>query len=170
MQPASSAATGARRPTPGSIGSPPMAHRSWPSCASPSSETCSSVSTTSSAARRSSGSSPPASRRARRVVGTVENRPRPEVRGWVLDPGNLARGRMVAIHVNGRLRRVVDADQRRADIARWKGSDGRHGFLWRIPEDPGREERDPHRRPRRRDGAASARVAGAHRGQAGGSQ
>ena len=77
----------------------------------------------------------PASRRARRVVGTVENRPRPEVCGWVLDPGNLARGRMVAIHVNGRLRRVVDADQRRADIARWKGSDGRHGFLWRIPED-----------------------------------
>ena len=73
-------------------------------------------------------------RQARRVVGTVESRPRPEVRGWALDPGNPGRSRRVAIHVDGHLRKVVTAAERRADIARWQGTEGRHGFLWRIPE------------------------------------
>ena len=76
----------------------------------------------------------PASRRAQRVVGAVGNRSRPEVRGWVLDPCNPVRSRMVAIHVDGCLRQVLNADRQRADIARWKGTDGHHGFLWRIPD------------------------------------
>ena len=40
----------------------------------------------------------------------------------------------MAIHVDGRLAEVVTADERRNDIARWKGTDGHHGFLWRVPE------------------------------------
>ena len=76
----------------------------------------------------------PTFRRAQRVVGGVENRQQPEVRGWVLDPGNSGRSRRVAIHVDGGLREVVNADKHRADIARWKGTEGYHGFLWRIPE------------------------------------
>lgn len=76
----------------------------------------------------------PASRPARRVVGAVENRERPEVRGWVLDPVDPERRRRVAIHLDGQLRTVVIAGEHRADIARWKGTDGHHGFRWRIPE------------------------------------
>ena len=76
----------------------------------------------------------PAFRRARRVVGAVENRQRPEVRGWLLDPGEPQRSRRVAFHVDGCLDEVISADKQRADIARWKGTDGHHGFLWRIPE------------------------------------
>ena len=76
----------------------------------------------------------PALRRARHVVGAVENRERPEVRGWVLDQGSPERSRRVAIHVDGHFREVVIADQQRGDIARWKGTGGRHGFHWRIPE------------------------------------
>ena len=76
----------------------------------------------------------PASWRARRVTGAVENRPRPELRGWALDPKNPERSRRVAIHLDGRLHEVISADRQRSDIARWKGTDGRHGFLWRIPE------------------------------------
>ena len=72
--------------------------------------------------------------RAHRVVGAVESRPRPEVRGWVLDRGNPRRRRRVAIHVDGRLREVVAAEKQRDDVARWQGTDGRHGFLWRVPE------------------------------------
>ena len=72
--------------------------------------------------------------RGRRVIGAVENRTRPEVRGWVLDPGNPRRIRRVAIHVDGRLHTVVNAGNQRADIARWKGTGGHHGFLWRIPQ------------------------------------
>ena len=76
----------------------------------------------------------PASRRARRVVGAVENRERPEIRGWVLDQSSPERSRRVAIHVDGHLREVVSAGEHRADIARWKGTGGHHGFRWRIPE------------------------------------
>ena len=73
-------------------------------------------------------------RRGRRVIGAVESRPWPEVRGWALDPGDPGRSRRVAIHVDGRLCKVVGAEERRADVARWQGTEGRHGFRWRIPE------------------------------------
>ena len=73
-------------------------------------------------------------REARRVVGAVESRPQPEVRGWALDPGDPGRSRRVALHVDGHLRKVVTAAERRADIARWQGIEGRHGFRWCIPE------------------------------------
>ena len=71
---------------------------------------------------------------ARRVVGAVENRPQLEVRGWVLDEADSGRRRRVGIHVDGRLRALVRAEEPRADIARWKGTDGRHGFRWSFPE------------------------------------
>ena len=77
----------------------------------------------------------PAFRQMRRVVGAVENRKRPEVRGWVLDPSSPERNRRIAIHVDGHLRKVIYADQQRDDIARWKKTVGHHGFLWRFPED-----------------------------------
>ena len=76
----------------------------------------------------------PTLRRARHIVGAVENRERPEVRGWVLDPSSTERSRRVALHVDGALREVVVADGQRADIARSKETGGHHGFLWRIPE------------------------------------
>ena len=71
--------------------------------------------------------------RARRIEGAVESLPRPVVRGWVLDPAHPARRRRVALHVDGRLRGVVTAARPRADVARWKGTDGRHGFTWPVP-------------------------------------
>ena len=77
----------------------------------------------------------PAFRKARRVVGAVENREGPQVRGWIFDPTHPERRKRIAIHVDGRLREVVRADRQRDDIARWKGTDGRHGFLWHVPEE-----------------------------------
>ncbi len=68
---------------------------------------------------------------ARRVIGAVENQPRPLVRGWLLDPAAPGRRRRAAIHADGRLRAVVRAEEERRDIAGWKQTDGRHGFLWR---------------------------------------
>ena len=76
----------------------------------------------------------PAFRQARRVIGAVENRPLPEVRGWLLDPANPNQSRRVAVHLDGHLHAVLNADKHRADIARWKGTDGHHGFLWPIPD------------------------------------
>ena len=76
----------------------------------------------------------PAWWRARRVVGAVESRDRPEVRGWILDPANPEQHRRAAIHIDGCLRAVVVAAERRDDIGRWQESGGHHGFLWRIPE------------------------------------
>ena len=76
----------------------------------------------------------PAFLRARRVVGAVENRPEPEVRGWLLDQGAPTRRRRAAIHVDGRLRAVIRAEEQRRDIARWKDTDGHHGFRWRPAE------------------------------------
>ena len=76
----------------------------------------------------------PPFRRARRVVGAIENWQQPEMRGWALDPDNPERHRRVAIHVDGLLLEVVNADKERTDIAHWKGTNGHHGFLWRIPE------------------------------------
>ena len=52
----------------------------------------------------------PAFLRARRVAGAVESRPRSEVRGWVLDSERPERVRKVAVHVDGCLREVIDAD------------------------------------------------------------
>ena len=75
----------------------------------------------------------PAFVRARRVEGAVEGRERPEVRGWVLDAARPERSRRVAVYVEGRLRAVLRADGRRPDIARWKGTGGRHGFFWPVP-------------------------------------
>ena len=78
----------------------------------------------------------PGQRRTRRVVGAVERRELLQVRGWLLDPADSERRRSVAIHVQGRQRGViVAASRRRDDIARWRGTDGHHGFLWQIPED-----------------------------------
>ena len=77
----------------------------------------------------------PAFPRARLIVGGVESRDRPEVRGWVLDQANPEHRRRVAFHVDGHLRDVLVADLPREDIARTKKTGGRHGFLWRIPED-----------------------------------
>ena len=77
----------------------------------------------------------PAFLRGRQVVGSVENRPRPEIRGWLLDQGEPERRGRVAVHVDGRLREVIDADNQRTDIARWKGTDGRHGFRWPLPDE-----------------------------------
>ena len=77
----------------------------------------------------------PAYLRARRIVGAVENCQSPEIRGWLLDQGDSERSRRAAVHVDGRLRKIMDADNRRADIARWKGTDGQHGFRWRLPEE-----------------------------------
>ena len=75
----------------------------------------------------------PARRWARRLEGAVENRPRPEVRGWVLDPKHPERCRRVAIHIDGWLSDVLQAGELRGDIARWKRTAGFHGFCWRIP-------------------------------------
>ena len=72
--------------------------------------------------------------RAGRVDGAVESRPGAEVRGWLLDPDHPERRRRVAILLNDRLHAVVVAEDARDDIARWKGTDGRHGFRWRLPE------------------------------------
>ena len=58
-----------------------------------------------------------------------------QVRGWLLDPADPERTRSVAIHLEGGVREVIVAESRRDDIARWKGTDGYHGFLWQIPED-----------------------------------
>ena len=75
----------------------------------------------------------PALWHARAVVGAVENRPRPEIRGWLLDPARPQQRRRVAIELDGRFADVIVAGDRREDIARWKGTDGRHGFLWPVP-------------------------------------
>ena len=77
----------------------------------------------------------PSFRRAQRIVGAVENRDRPEVRGWVLDPNHPARGRRVAVYVNGELCEVIIANRWRGDVGRWKRTDGHHGFVWCIPQD-----------------------------------
>ena len=76
----------------------------------------------------------PAFRRVRHVVGGIESRERPEVRGWVLDERRPERSRRVAFHLDGVFREVVVADGRRDDIARSKKTGGLHGFLWRVPE------------------------------------
>ena len=72
---------------------------------------------------------------APRAVGVVENHSRPEVRGWLFDPSEPMRRRRVGIQFDGHFCGVVDACLRRADIARCKGTDGCHGFLWSVPED-----------------------------------
>ena len=76
----------------------------------------------------------PAWWRARRVAGAVESRDQRQIRGWLFDPAEPERFRRIAIHVDGRLRAVLVAGERRDDIARWKGTDGYHGFVWPIPE------------------------------------
>ena len=75
----------------------------------------------------------PAIWHARGVVGAVESRAQPEIRGWVLDAHHPQQRRRVAIELDGRLRDVIVADNQRDDIARWRGTEGRHGFLWPIP-------------------------------------
>ena len=75
----------------------------------------------------------PARRRRRRLAGAVDKGTRRAVRGWLLDEAAPDRRRRAAIHLDGRLQAVVSAAEPRGDIARWKGTSGRHGFLWRIP-------------------------------------
>ncbi len=75
----------------------------------------------------------PALWRGRRVQGAVESRPRPEIRGWLLDADRPQQRRRVAVEVDGELRDVVVARRPRNDIARWLGTDGRHGFVWPLP-------------------------------------
>ena len=72
--------------------------------------------------------------RGRQRASGVENRDRPQVRGWLLDPAEPGRPCRAAIHVGGRLQAVVTAGERRDDIARWKGTGGHHGFAWTVPE------------------------------------
>ena len=82
----------------------------------------------------------PARRRRRRLAGAVEQGTRRAVRGWLLDEAEPDRRRRAAIHLDGRLQAVVRAGNLRGDIARWKGTSGRHGFLWRLPPSvPGRD-------------------------------
>ena len=99
-------------------------------------------------------------RGARRVAGAVENRPQPEVRGWLLDEADPGRRRRVGICVDGRLRAVVRADGPRRDIARWKGTDGLHGFHLAPPRAGGRDEPHAYRYLRRRDRPPVAGLAG----------
>ncbi len=75
----------------------------------------------------------PARRRRRQLAGAVEKGTRGAVRGWLLDEAEPDRRRRAAIHLDGRLQAVVSAADPRGDIGRWKGTSGRHGFLWRIP-------------------------------------
>ena len=75
----------------------------------------------------------PPRRRRRRLAGAVEKGTRRAVRGWLLDEAEPDRRRRAAIHLDGRLQAVVGAEDPRGDIARWKGTSGRHGFFWRIP-------------------------------------
>ena len=79
------------------------------------------------------GLAAPALWRARGVEGAVETRPRPEIRGWLLDAAHPGRRRRVAIEMDGRLCDVIAAGEPRGDIARWKGTDGCHGFAWPVP-------------------------------------
>ena len=69
----------------------------------------------------------------RRVAGAVEKGTGGAVRGWLLDEAAPDRRRRAAIHLDGSLQAVVSAANPRGDIARWKGTSGLHGFLWRIP-------------------------------------
>ncbi len=75
----------------------------------------------------------PARSRRRQLAGAVEKGTRGAVRGWLLDEAEPDRRRRAAIHLDGRLQAVVSAADPRGDIGRWKGTSGRHGFLWRIP-------------------------------------
>ena len=75
----------------------------------------------------------PARRRRRQLAGAVEKGTGRAVRGWLLDEAEPDRRRRAAIHLDGGLQAVVGAADPRGDIARWKGTSGRHGFLWRIP-------------------------------------
>ena len=75
----------------------------------------------------------PARRRRRQLAGAVEKGTRRAVRGWLLDEADPDRRRRAAIHLDGSLQTVVSAADPRGDIARWKGTSGRHGFLWRMP-------------------------------------
>ena len=75
----------------------------------------------------------PARRQRRQLAGAVEKGTGRAVRGWLLDAADPDRRRRAAIHLDGNLQAVVSAAEPRGDIARWKGTSGRHGFLWRIP-------------------------------------
>ena len=75
----------------------------------------------------------PARRRRRQLAGAVEKGTGRAVRGWLLDQADPDRRRRAAIHLDGSLQAVVSAAEPRGDIALWKGTSGRHGFLWRIP-------------------------------------
>ena len=75
----------------------------------------------------------PACWRARRIDGAVEDSGRPEARGWALDPDDPDRSRTVAVHLDGRPRAALVAAAPRRDVARWKGTGGRHGFAWPVP-------------------------------------
>ena len=60
----------------------------------------------------------------------MEKDTRPAVRGRLLDEADRNRSWGAAIHLNGSLQTVVSAADPRGDIARWKGTSGRHGVLW----------------------------------------
>ena len=75
----------------------------------------------------------PARRQRRQLAGAIDKGTRRAVRGWLLDEAEPDRPRRAAIHLDGRLQAVVSAAIQRGDIATWKGTSGRHGFLWPIP-------------------------------------
>ena len=72
----------------------------------------------------------PPFRLARRVRGAVESWSPQEVRGWAVDPDGADRYRRIAIHVNGQLRKVVKADQVRADPPGNEEGRELRGFRW----------------------------------------
>ena len=72
----------------------------------------------------------PPFRLARRVRGVVESWSPQEVRGWAVDPDSADRYRRIAIHVNGQLRKVVKADEVRADPPGHEEGSELRGFRW----------------------------------------
>jgi hypothetical protein len=67
--------------------------------------------------------------------GYVEDVFSNEIRGWVFDPANPARPVTVCIKVNHRLLARVCALHNRPDIAERFGTHGRHGIVYRLPEE-----------------------------------
>ena len=72
----------------------------------------------------------PPFRLARRVRGAVESWSPREVRGWAADPDSADRYRRIAIHVNGQLRKVVEADEVRSDPPGHEEGGELRGFRW----------------------------------------
>jgi hypothetical protein len=71
----------------------------------------------------------------RYYYGYVDGVIRGEIRGWVVDPENHSRPVTICIKVNNRLIARVCALHYRSDVASIFGTHGRHGFVYRLPEE-----------------------------------